>query len=315
MSKEYGKRLRLSPEEVEIVRQARGIGQGVALDMLKQQRTAQDDYLSQREAELEDVFADDLGSDDELPEGITEAKPPFVLPGKRVLVLSDIHAPYHDVPALKAALSYGRERDIDTIVLNGDVCDFYSVSRWDRDPDRRRLKWELDLTKNLLDKIRGRFPNVQIVYKLGNHDERYDLYIAKRADELYGVEEVAFESLLHLRDYGVECVRDKRIIRAGKLSILHGHEFFGGGGVNVARNARMKANDNVLIGHHHRTQEDLAKRLDGSIYGGWSSGCLCDLSPLYAPRNQWNHGFAFVEIETGGNFRVHNKKVFNGEVL
>ena len=46
----------------------------------------------------------------------------------------------------------------------------------------------------------------------------------------------------------------------------------------------------------------------------WSTGCLCDLHPDYRPLNNWNHGFAIVEVAKDGTFQVQNKTVINGTI-
>ena len=41
-----------------------------------------------------------------LPESSETSYEPYIVPGKRVLVLSDIHIPYHSIDALTAALDF-----------------------------------------------------------------------------------------------------------------------------------------------------------------------------------------------------------------
>ena len=54
--------------------------------------------------------------------------------------------------------------------------------------------------------------------------------------------------------------------------------------------------------------------LDGSIITTWSTGCLSDLHPAYAPFNSYNHGFANVEL-TGSDFAVTNHRIHKGRLL
>lgn len=70
-----------------------------------------------------------------LPKSYTEYPEKWYLPksSKKVLVLSDIHIPYHDVDAINAALEYGKQQGIDTIYLNGDIADFYMISQHQKD--------------------------------------------------------------------------------------------------------------------------------------------------------------------------------------
>ena len=241
----------------------------------------------------------------------------------RIGVISDAHWPFHDLRqdndgnfygAYLTAIEWLKEQKIGTLILNGDMLDCFNLSSHEKIERKRSWKWELDVSRAMIKHLREFFGDkVRIVYREGNHEERFKRYIAGKAKELEG--SIWLEELLGLREHGIEWVQDRDKIVAGKLWIDHGHEWFGGGGVNPARNYRMKAVDNVLVGHVHKTSTDLFRKpLDGSFIAGWSVGCLCDLNPRYAPRNNWNHGVALVELEADGNFTVHNKVILQGKV-
>lgn len=241
----------------------------------------------------------------------------------RIGVISDAHWPFHDLRqdndgnfygAYLTAIEWLREQKIETLILNGDMLDCFNLSSHEKIEGKRSWKWELDVSRAMIKHLREFFGDkVRIVYREGNHEERFKRYLAGKAKELEG--SIWLEELLGLREHGIEWVQDRDKIVAGKLWIDHGHEWFGGGGVNPARNYRMKAVDNVLVGHVHKTSTDLFRKpLDGSFIAGWSVGCLCDLNPRYAPRNNWNHGVALVELEADGNFTVHNKVILQGKV-
>lgn len=53
----------------------------------------------------------------------------------------------------------------------------------------------------------------------------YEHYLWMKAGELEGVDEFKLENLLHSRAKGITVIGDKRIIQAGGLNIIHGHEF------------------------------------------------------------------------------------------
>ncbi|MFN9904203.1 MAG: metallophosphoesterase, partial [bacterium] len=84
--------------------------------------------------------------------------------------MSDIHVPYHSISALTAAFDLIQKEKPDTILLNGDLIDFYGLSRFMKDPRKRSVAHELKATNELLD-VLSKF-GAKIVYKLGNHDER-----------------------------------------------------------------------------------------------------------------------------------------------
>lgn len=117
--------------------------------------------------------------------------------------------------------------------------------------------------------------------------------------------------------YGVGHVADRRVIRLGKLNVIHGHEYRPGvqAPVNPARGIFLRAKSAVLCGHFHNTSEHHEPTITGKPQGAWSVGCACALDPFYMPLNKWNRGFALVHVGRGGDFRVENKRVINGEMV
>lgn len=260
-----------------------------------------------------------------LPESDYEEYIPYTVPKAydNILILSDIHLPYHSKGALSAALNDGKRRNVNCIILNGDTMDFYQISRFIKDPSKRGVKYELEIARQFLSYLREMFPNALIIWKNGNHEDRWKNYlylnagdVAKELDfDPNKVSEFKLEERLGLSKLHIDFVDDKRLIKAGKLFIAHGHEIFSGSGaVNIARNFRLKANDNVIFGHFHRTQDDFARTISDKLIGSWAVGCLCGLSPLYMPINQWSNGFAVVQLSPDGSFEVDNKKILNGVI-
>ena len=238
---------------------------------------------------------------------------PYYIPkaNNKLLILSDPHIPYHDREAIADALNYGKEKKVNCIILNGDVIDFYQASSFVRDPRNRDLQYELDVAADFFQGLRDNFPKALIVYKIGNHEERYERYLMTKAPELLQMEHWRIEEVLGLNEYNIHMVKDKRIIKAGQLNIIHGHENTRGSAspVNPARTFFLKSKTNVIGGHLHRTSEHISKDINDNVIGAWSTGCLCDLHPRYAPLNEWNHGYAYVTINNDGSFWVMNRKI------
>jgi len=235
---------------------------------------------------------------------------------KRIGILSDIHFPYYDKAALNAAISFLIEWKPDCIVLLGDVIDCYQLSNFEKDKRQRSFKYELDLLRNFFIQLRELFPQIRIIYKIGNHEERYEKQILANIPELIELEYFHFENVIQASRYNIEVVKNKRIIKAGHLNLVHGHEFAKGfiAPVNVARGFYLKAKTNVIAGHHHRISENMEKDMNDKQIGAWSLGCLCELHPHYMPINSWQHGFAVVE-NYGEDFMVRNLKIIDGRVL
>jgi len=239
---------------------------------------------------------------------------PFKINAKSLLVLSDIHIPYHSVSSLTIAFDWAKKQKPDAILLNGDTLDFFGLSRYAKDPKKRSFSSELESFKDFMNVLKKTF-DAKIYYKMGNHCERYEHYLWMKAGELIGVEEFDISNILKARAEGIEVIGDKRIIKAGDLNIIHGHEYPGAfSPVNIARGLFTKAKVSAMQGHNHQTSEHTEADMNGKLTTTWSVGCLCELHPLYMPLNKWNHGFAFVEID-GDDFQVQNKRIYKGKVL
>jgi predicted phosphodiesterase len=250
-----------------------------------------------------------------MPKTLATPREDFVISGKnRILILSDIHIPYHDVKALKTAIEHGKKQNPTIILLNGDVGDFYAASDHSKDP-RRLMSEELDSLRQFLFYLRAQFPKARILYKIGNHETRVERYLTKNAPVVLGIPEFKIQSFLKFDDMGIELVESLQITRLGKLPVIHGHELPKGGGVNPARWLWLKLDETAMCGHFHKTSENIeATGLQKKLTNNWSLGCLCDLSPDYAITNRWNHGFATVEINHSDDYFVANHKIIDGRV-
>lgn len=230
------------------------------------------------------------------------------------LVLSDVHIPYHSIEAITAAIRWAKDREVRSILLNGDIVDFHKLSRFTHDPSAREPLIEIEMVEEFLFTLKEAF-DVPIYYKLGNHDERLETWMKLKAPELYGMPGTSLGDLLHAEKYGVQIIQARRIIKTGKLNILHGHEMFGGGGgVNPARWLFLKTGGNTMCGHFHRTSEHAEPNINGELQACWSIGCLSELHPQYMSLNKWNHGFSRVSFDND-RFKVTNLKIQDGRVL
>lgn len=241
----------------------------------------------------------------------------------RALIVSDIHIPFHDKGALDTAIAYGRKIVPDTIILNGDIADFYRASSHDQDPLRRfRLADEIEMVKAFLEHLRDKFPHAEIWYKEGNHEERLSRNVWRDCPQLAGVMNpdgtpcVDLPPLLDLAGFGIRHVGMKQPILLGEhLHILHGHEFYGNidRAASVARGLYNKVKCNALCSHVHATSHHTEPGLDRTV-STWSIGCLCKLNPHYMPINRWNHGFAVVHYNKG-DWYVESHKIINNKVV
>lgn len=255
-----------------------------------------------------------------LPDTEEKIRLPFILPkaDNNILLISDLHIPYHNISAITAALKYGQEKNVNTIIINGDLIDFYQLSRFEKDPRKRSFKFECDSTKAFLVALRKAFPNTRIYWVKGNHDVRYEHWLMAKAPEVFDDPYYKLEERLRLNDEKVHLINDKTIIKAGKLNIHHGHLFFRGfmAPVNSARGLFMKAKESTICGHVHKISEHTETNLSGELTTCWSTGCLCELSPDYSPfANNYAHGFAHILVDNDRNYSVKNYRISNGKIL
>jgi predicted phosphodiesterase len=280
------------------------------LDKLKHSLGEFNDILSELKPETHNPL--------DLPPSQESNYQPYKIPvnHNNILIIGDIHIPYHNIPALTLALKYGLENEVNTILLNGDLIDFYAISRFEKDPRKRNFGHEVLMTRQFLTTLRQLFPNAAIYYKCGNHDVRYDHYIMRNAPDLLGMNEFSFESLMKLDELNITFIPDKQIIRAGNLTILHGHELGQSvfSPVNIARGLFLRAKDNALCGHHHQASEHSEPNINGKLTTCWSVACLCELHPDYMPINKHHHGFAHVKVMDTGEFEVSNYRIVNGKI-
>jgi len=250
-----------------------------------------------------------------LPQSNEAIYKPYFLNAKRLLVLSDIHIPYHSIDAITCAFDFAKQEKPDAILLNGDTLDFFSLSRFAKDPKARSFAHELETFKEFMTILKKTF-DAKIYFKLGNHEERYFHFLWMKSNELVGVDEFELENIIKARAEGIEIIKDKRIMKAGDLNIIHGHEFGGSvfSPVNIARGLFLKAKVSAMQGHNHQTSEHTERDMNGRITTTFSLGCMCELSPAYLPINKWNHGFAIVDID-GDEFNVRNKRIHKREIL
>ena len=249
-----------------------------------------------------------------MPPSMAESWTPHVM---KVLgpvgIISDVHVPYHSEAAVTAAVEFLKGQSLAGLLLNGDIADFYAISRYMKDPSQRDFKGELEAVRAFIAWLRSQLPEIPIVLKAGNHEERWTHWLWQHAVEISDDPRMSLGAWLDLDKHGVEIVEDQRPVMLGKLPVLHGHELPKGmaAPVNVARGAFLRTLSTVLVGHSHRTSNHAESDMWHREVATWSTGCLCDLRPDYARINRWNWGFAVATVHERGAFDVHNYRVMN----
>jgi hypothetical protein len=253
-----------------------------------------------------------------LPESNMDIWSPVHIPSiyNKGLIFSDSHFPYQDNVAITSMIDYTvGHKKINFIIINGDGIDCYQGSKFMRDPRKWTINQELWAWVEFLNILQDTFPGVKIYWKLGNHEERIENYLMVQAPALLDMSEFRMSEILKIRGIQDVEVIEHQIIYAGRLPIVHSHEFVNKSTsqVNPARGLFVKSLSSVLGAHSHVSSSHSETDINGKLMSTFSIGCLCGLHPRYALINRWNQGFATIETE-GQEFSLENFKIYNGKV-
>ncbi len=229
------------------------------------------------------------------------------------VVLSDQHIPFQDPVLEQLSIDFLKEHKPKVIHLLGDILDFYSLSRFDKDPARLvTLQEELDGATQYFEKLRAACPKARIIYSEGNHENRLRRYLWSQARALSNLRTLSFEELLGLNKYKIEWVDSHSPYRIGNLLFIHGELVRRASGAS-AKGHMDKFGCNVIHGHTHRLGAHYHRTFD-TMMGAWENGCLCTLDPEYAVKPDWQNGWSIVWFH-GDNFHVEQVCVVNGEYV
>lgn len=245
-----------------------------------------------------------------LPEPAVMKREPYVIPkaNDKIIVFGDAHFPYQNNAGLYKAIEYGIHKGVNCFVLNGDMIDMYQISRFAKDGRKPGVEYDIELFYQFLIDLRATFPNALIVWKFGNHEERWDTYLKINAPLLNMIGTNGIEDHIPVNELNVVVVKDKRRIVCGDLNIMHGHEFGGGvGNVNPARTMSLKAKANVLVNHFHRSSSHKETDLNGNTTRYYSLGSMCAPQD-YMPYGNMDCSFAYIAVINGVSW-VQNREV------
>jgi hypothetical protein len=210
-----------------------------------------------------------------------------------IISLTDWHVPYHDPKALAAAFSFC-ERVQPQILVVHECHDFYSISRFDKDPERlNSLQDEIDQVTGYFKILRQTCPESRIILLKSNHLDRLRKYLWRQAPALNSLRALKVTTLLELEKSNIEymdtlCYKD--------VLFKHGDLVRKDSGM-TARAEFGKEGMSGVSGHTHRLASHY-RRLRGGEYVWLESGCLCNLEPEYVNGTvDWQHGLSLVSFK------------------
>lgn len=221
---------------------------------------------------------------------------PLSVPDGIVLVAGDAHY-WPGNPSLmhRALVSFIKELKPKAVIMNGDVTDLASISRWpvvnwEKQPT---VQEEIEVCQDRLHEIAQAAGRARKLWPLGNHDARYSIFLAQHAPEFAKVHG------LHLKDHfplwepcWSALINDNTIVK---------HSFKGG--IHAAHNNAVQGGVHVITNHLHSAKVTPWTDYTGTRYGV-DTGCIADTHAaafLYLqdnPRN-WREAFAVLTYKNG----------------
>jgi len=219
--------------------------------------------------------------------------PPAVEPTSTGFVCGDWQVPFHDEQALGLALDFCKRLQPDWIDLEGDIIDFYQLSRFDKNPGRvETLQTDINILKELITRLRSDNPKARIYYHWGNHEDRLRRLLWREAKGLASLDCLKIEKLLGLSEIDIKWLPEWR--KEGDLYLMHGNIVRKESGYS-AKAMYDKYGASIIHGHTHRDGKYTKRTLDGNKCV-WENYCLCRLDPEYDPFPNWTQGFSKVTM-------------------
>jgi hypothetical protein len=213
-----------------------------------------------------------------------------------VIVASDCHYwPGDPTTAHRALLKFIREMRPHVVVMNGDVFDGASISRWERIgwDSRPTVKQEIEACTERLTEIEDAAKGAERYWPLGNHCARFETFLAKHAPQFEGLK---FTSLKDSFPKWKPCWR----VDVNDTVVKHRFK----GGIHATHNNTMWAGKSIITGHLHSLKVTPFTDYTGTRYGV-DTGTLAEPYGEQfvdytedSPKN-WRSGFAVLTYWNG----------------
>lgn len=227
-----------------------------------------------------------------------------------ILAASDFHFPFQDNKFVETFIKEVENTQPNYIILNGDLLDFYMLSRFSKSKEGRPVEEEIEICKEFLQKVRLAAPEAKIYYVIGNHETRLEKYTCDNAPDIASMV-VDFYEMLDCKELDI----------IGCAKVTFNNEFYFEHGTKVSQKAGMSAMKELeahymsgATGHTHRAAKFVTNK-QGKRYVHLELGCGCNLNPLYAVHPDWCHAFGVITFRNGKLRMAEVFEVINGEIM
>lgn len=211
--------------------------------------------------------------------------------------IGDTHNPYQDPQALELAEIILAKIQPQYLIYGGDMCDFYQISKFDKNPDRAgQMQSDIDNTKAMFKRHKKLLPNTKKKLLGGNHEDRLRRFLWTSAQALASLSCLTTEKLFDLKEYGIEYIPYECGLMINDLFLaLHGDIASVHSGYTAKR--MYEKHGGCGITHHCHRGGSYYKRDRFGTWGWWENFCLCSLYPDWIKNPNWIQGFSLVHFQ------------------
>jgi hypothetical protein len=220
--------------------------------------------------------------------------------GTRLLALSDTQFPFVDEPLLEAVYTFVQDWKPNDIILNGDIVDMYEVSDFDKRPERAfSVQTELEMARDLMVSLKRYAAKDSNIWWIdGNHEERFNRYLWRKAAEIqFAVADLP--ALLHLDELAAGYVPYGKHVDYLGFVFTHGN-FVSQFSAYTAKRHLDRYRSSGANGHTHRLGSYSVTDMHGRSHTWYEMGSLCrrDLDYVKGVAN-WQSGFLLGTVAGG----------------
>lgn len=184
--------------------------------------------------------------------------------------MGDIHGPFEDKRSVKLAFDIMKHLGVNTLILNGDVADFYNLnSHGPKDPQIETfLQDEFHWLDKFLDECTKNFD--EVIYIFGNHEFRLDRFVMANCPAFWNF--LALEKMMRLEERGIKFIpyNERFRIQQSNLFVQHSPPSYS---ENLAGTSLKKKIDECHIWNcAHRTDFAVRTGSSGKVYKSYING-------------------------------------------
>jgi hypothetical protein len=222
---------------------------------------------------------------------------PFKIENGHILIGSDAHYfPGIISTAHRAFIKMCRDVRPCAVIMNGDVFDGSTISRhprigWDNKPT---VQQELKAVEDRLAEVQAAAGTRNLFWNLGNHDARYETFLAANAPQFQGVDGFTLKSQFpEWKPAWSVWINDCTVVK---------HRFKSG--VHAVHNNAMWSGKNIVTGHLHSLKVSPLTDYNGTRFGVDSGTLAAPYGPQFSDYTElnpvnWRGGFILLTYHNG----------------